>query len=257
MSPFHEQITAYEGRHGVWTLAVRTADPSSKFGRATIMELMDRVRQIGRDPSASAIILKSLGPEFCAGTREKLAPDLARFNTAEKVMEWARHVAKGSFTFWDLDIPVIAQVHGLCLNEGCDLAAACDLVYVTFDTQIGHDLSDDLEILEYAQMGMRGLLPWLVGIRCALEMALTGRRLIGETAVSAGFANNIFPRSSIDEAVIEIGCGIAALPADARRMLKRITHNQIRAMGVREAIMPSEGVVPTLYGNLHLPFTDN
>ena len=45
---------------------------------------------------------------------------------------------RGLVQIWDLAKPVIAQVHGYCLAGGSELAAACDLVYVAEDAQIGY-----------------------------------------------------------------------------------------------------------------------
>ena len=44
----------------------------------------------------------------------------------------------GAFKVWDLSTPVIAEVHGYCLAGGTELAASCDLVYVSDDSQIGY-----------------------------------------------------------------------------------------------------------------------
>ena len=42
------------------------------------------------------------------------------------------------FHIWDMAKPVIAQVLGWRLAGGLELAAACDLVYVAEDAQIGY-----------------------------------------------------------------------------------------------------------------------
>ena len=34
--------------------------------------------------------------------------------------------------------PIVGQVHGYCLAGGSELAAACDLLYVAEDAQIGY-----------------------------------------------------------------------------------------------------------------------
>jgi len=46
-------------------------------------------------------------------------------------------VVRGWLRIWDLPIPVIAQVHGACLAGGSQLAAICDITFVSDDARIG------------------------------------------------------------------------------------------------------------------------
>ena len=91
------------------------------------------------DPSVKVSVLRGAGPAFCAGyDLGANKPSTSRTHTAAGPGQWARHVVEGCFRIWDLAKPVIAQVHGWCLAGGSELAAACDLVYVAEDAQIGY-----------------------------------------------------------------------------------------------------------------------
>ena len=102
-------------------------------------ELFDCLEAYDSDPEVKVIIIAGKGPSFCAGY------DLSYDNTQDLPYHssktdgfWPRHVVEGAFKIWDLSTPVIAEVHGYCLAGGTELAASCDLVYVTDDAEIGY-----------------------------------------------------------------------------------------------------------------------
>ena len=68
---------------------------------------------------------------------------------------------------------VIAQVHGYCLAGGTELATSCDLVYVADDAQIGYPVVRSMSPPD------NQFFPWLVGMRNAMEMMLTGDAISG------------------------------------------------------------------------------
>ena len=89
-------------------------------------------------------------------------------------------------SIWDLAKPVIAQVHGYCLAGGTELATACDLVYVADNAEIGYPVVRSMSPPD------NQFFPWLLGMRNAMEMMLTGESISGKEAVKKGFANNCF-----------------------------------------------------------------
>ena len=93
---------------------------------------------------------------------------------------WPRHVIDGAFKIWDLSTPVIAEVHGYCLAGGTELAASCDLVYVAHDAEIGYPVVRSMSPPD------NQFFPWLMGMRNAMEMMLTGESISGEEAASQG-----------------------------------------------------------------------
>src|ERR1700752_425920 len=148
------------------------------------------------DPAVRVSILRGAGPAFSSGY------DLSADNSKDQPYyspggpgQWARHVVDGWFTIWDLAKPVIAQVHGYCLAGGSDLAACCDLVYVAEDARIGYPPTRLMSPPD------NQFHPWLMGMRTAMEMFLTGDAITGAEAAAKGFANRAFPAAELDEAV--------------------------------------------------------
>ena len=143
---------------------------------------------------------------------------------------WPRHVVEGAFKIWDLATPVIAQVHGYCLAGGTELAASCDLVYVANDAKIGYPVVRSMSPPD------NQIFPWLMGMRHAMEMMLTGESIDGETAVKQGFANRSFDVDSLGEEVLKIAEKVAKVPSDLQAINKRAVHRQMEAMGMRTGI---------------------
>src|SRR5215467_12970425 len=150
-------------------------------------EILQALEEADQDQDVRVSILRGAGRCFSAGY------DLGMNNikgqpyyTAGGTGQWPRHVIEGSFRIWDMAKPVIAQVHGYCLAGASELAAACDLVYVAPDAQIGYPPVRSMSSPDFLWQ------PWLLGLRRAMEALLTGDSISGTEAVQAGYANRAF-----------------------------------------------------------------
>jgi enoyl-CoA hydratase len=124
---------------------------------------------------------------------------------------------------------VIAQVHGWCLAGGSELATGCDLVYVAEDARMGYPA------VRFGVPDMH-FHAWMVGMRTAMEMMLTGDSLTGVEAVEKGWANRAFPVERLDAEVLAVAERIAKLPSDLVQLNKRVVHRGMEIMGLRTAI---------------------
>jgi enoyl-CoA hydratase len=152
------------------------------------------------------------------------------YETAMGAGFWPRHVVEGWFRIWDLAKPVIAQVHGYCLAGASELATACDLVYVADDAQIGYP---PVRSMSPPDMQFH---PWLVGMRAAMELMLTGDSISGAEAARLGFANRAFPAAELEQQVLEIAQRVAKIPSDLQQLNKRSVHRAMEIMGIRAAL---------------------
>ncbi len=184
-----------------------------------------------QNPDIRVTIIRGAGPCFSAGY--DLQSDVSKdqpFYTAGGLANWPRHVVEGFFKIWDLAKPVIAQVHGYCLAGGTELATACDLVYVAEDAKIGYPVVRSISPPD------NQFYPWIVGLRRAMELMLTGDHMSGAEAAESGFANRAFPAESLEEEVLRIAERVAKTPTDLQQINKRAVHRQMDAMGIRAGI---------------------
>jgi enoyl-CoA hydratase len=139
-------------------------------------------------------------------------------------------VVEGWLSIWDLAKPVIAQVHGYCLAGGSELAACCDLVYVAEDARIGYPPTRLMSPPD------NQFHPWLVGMRTAMEMLLTGDAITGADAAARGFANRAVPAAELEQTVLTVAERIALVPTELTQINKRSVHRAMEIMGLRAAI---------------------
>jgi enoyl-CoA hydratase len=194
-------------------------------------QLLQALREGDADDSVRVQIVRGAGPSFSAGY------DLGGGNEGEEMPfytpagegQWPRHVTESWMSIWDLAKPVIAQVHGYCLAGGSELATGCDLVYVAEDAQMGYPA------VRFGVPDMH-FHAWLLGMRKAMEMMMTGDSISGVEAVELGWANRAFPVEELDERVVEVATRIAKMPPDIVALNKRIVHRGMEVMGLRTAI---------------------
>lgn len=194
-------------------------------------QLFAALHAADRDDAVRVTIVRGAGPCFSAGY--DLAADYLEdqpYFSAWGDGLWPRHVVQGWFDIWDLAKPVIAQVHGYCLAGGAELAAACDLVYVADDAQLGYP---PVRMMSPPDMQF---FPWMAGMRNAMELMLTGDAISGVEAARIGLANRAFPAAKLPAAVLAIAERVAKVPSDLQQVNKRAVHRAMEIMGIRTAI---------------------
>jgi len=227
----YELILVDEPRPKIRRITLNRPDKRNPLSNALRGELFDALEQADRDDNVAVIVLRGAGTSFSAGYDLKTDVHQGQpWHTAGGLGNWPRHVVEGCFRMWDLSKPLIAQVHGYCLAGGTELATGCDLVYVAEDAQIGYPPVRSMSPPE------NQFYPWLVGMRRAMEMMLTGDSISGLEAVECGFANRAFPAEKLEDEVLAIAERVARIPPDIQQINKRAVHRQMEAMGLRAGI---------------------
>ena len=216
---------------GIRRLTMNRAEKRNALNNPLRGAILEALIEADRDPEVKVSILRGAGPSFSAGY------DLSANNavdqpyyTAAGAGQWARHVVEGWMKIWDLAKPVIAQVHGHCLAGGSELASCCDLVYVAEDANIGYPA---VRLMSPPDNQFH---PWLMGMRSAMEMMLTGDGISGTEAAQKGFANRAFPAEALEAEVLKIAERVALIPTELNQINKRSVHRAMEAMGLRAAI---------------------
>ncbi len=194
-------------------------------------ELIHALQTADDDPSVRVTIVRGAGPSFSAGYdlgggNEGL--DMPHFTPGGEG-QWPRHVTETWMGIWDLAKPVIAQVHGYCLAGGSELATGCDLVYIAEDAQMGYPA------VRFGVPDMQ-FHAWMLGMRAAMEMMVTGDSISGVEAVRLGWANRAFAAEDLEAEVLAVAERIATIPSDIVQLNKRTVHRAMDVMGMRSAI---------------------
>lgn len=192
--------------------------------------LFEELRAADNDPDVSVIVIRGMGSCFSAGYDLKIPGEAVERPTAHRDGWWSRHVVAGWMEMWDMTTPIIGQVHGYCLAGGSELAAACDLVYVAEDAEIGYP---PVRLMSPPDLAWQ---PWLMGMRRGMEALLTGDSMTGSEAVVAGFANRAVPLDQLEDLVLERAERVARIPADLLTLNKRVVHRAMEAAGMRTGL---------------------
>lgn len=192
-------------------------------------EIFAALEAADRDPDVRVIVIRGAGTCFSSGYDLSSLGELP-FHTAGNQGQWARHVVEGCFRMWDMAKPIIAQVHGWCLAGGSELAVACDLVYVAEDAQIGYPAVRTMSPPDNQYHA------WIVGMRAAMELMLTGDAVSGTEAVRLGFANRAFALDALERETLAMAQRIAKVDPELAQLNKRLVHRQMEAMGMRAGI---------------------
>ncbi len=203
-----------ETRVGLLTL--NRPDALNAFTNQMLDELGDGVKQAERDGSVGALVITGAGRGFSAGQdlKEHEANDGAAMvgdhlrTRYHPIIERLYGMAK----------PTLAAVNGVAAGAGMSLALACDLRVAGPRTRfvqafVGVGLVPD--------SGSTHLLPLLVGPARALEMALTGAPVDGETAFAWGLVNRLVADDAVLEAATGWAAQLAAQPPKAVELIKR------------------------------------
>ncbi|KAH9261623.1 hypothetical protein BASA81_000279 [Batrachochytrium salamandrivorans] len=194
-------------------------------------QLFDQLQINDQDPDIRVTIIRGSGTCFCSGYDLSMNRSVPLpFFEADGDGKFQRHVLAGWFGMMDLAKPVIAQVHGFCLAGGSELAAACDLVYVSENAKVGYP--------PVRSMGLPDtqIFPWVMGMRSSMKIMLTGDSMSGKEAAETGWANQCFPDDELEERVLDVAQRVAKISSDLLAFNKRSVHRAMESMGMRACL---------------------
>lgn len=145
------------------------------------------------------LVLTGSGGEFCAGA--DLDPNrLERLASVEDRHERMKLVGSVAMALHRITRPTIAAVDGVAVGAGMNLALGCDLVVATDRARFSEIFVRRGLTLD---SGGSWLLPRIVGLQRAKELALTGRMVGAEEALSLGLVLEVVPADELETRVEE------------------------------------------------------
>ena len=218
--------------NGIADVRLNRPDKLNALDQAMFQGIVEAGESLKADPSVRVVVLSGEGRGFCAGLDFSSFQAMAGGPATEPRERSSEgglgaigdtggritHLGQQAAWVWqELEVPVIAAVHGPALGGGLQIALGADIRIVAPDAK--------LSVLE-ARWGlipdMTGtvMLPKLVGLDVAKELTLTGRMVSGEEAVQLGLATRVAddPRA----AAFELAADLVGKSPDALREGKRL-----------------------------------
>jgi len=192
---------------GVADVRLNRPDKLNALDNDMFAALVDAGAKLARDATVRAVVLSGEGRAFCAGldfsgflsmagqgrgTVDR-GSDEPRSNedigTIGRTDGRITHLGQQAAHCWsEVEVPVIAAVHGHCLGGGLQIALGADIRIVHPEAKLSV-----LEIRWGLSPDMTGTatLPRLVGPDVAKELTWTGRMVTGAEAVALGLATRV------------------------------------------------------------------
>ncbi|MFD9892966.1 enoyl-CoA hydratase/isomerase family protein [Amycolatopsis sp. NPDC059027] len=202
---------------GIAQIRLNRPERLNAVAPALVDDLLAALDEVARG-DARVVVLSGNGRAFCAGhDLKEPTPEgdsRARLDRLQDVTRRLRALRQ----------PVIAAVHGYAIGAGAEFALGCDLILAAEDAVFRFpEVSLGLSVTGAASR----LLPLLVGPLKAKELLLLGDRISGTEAHELGLVNAVFPASELPERALDWAAKIAAHPAEAATMAKRVLDSGI------------------------------
>lgn len=182
------------------------------------------------DDDVRVVVLRGAGRAFCAGYDLNQDAEEGTKDAAE----WQRELDRDTerlLRILELPKPVIASVQSYCLAGGTDLMLACDLAVASDDAVFGY------VDIRFGSGVVSMFLPWVVGVRAAKELILTGEdRIPAAEALRIGLVNRVVPRDELDEATMALADEIAKNEPFVVRTMKASINRVWQIAGLRAAL---------------------
>jgi enoyl-CoA hydratase/carnithine racemase len=220
-----------EVNNGIADVRLNRPDKLNALDQAMFQGIVDAGESLKGDPAVRVVVLSGEGRGFCAGLDFSSFQAMAGSEAPAPEPEGDRslgaigqtdgritHLGQQAAWVWqELEVPVIAALHGAVLGGGLQIALGADLRYVAPDAK--------LSVLEsrwglIPDMTGTVILPMLVGRDVAKELTFTGRMVSGAEAVALGLATKVAddPRA----AALELAADLVTKSPDALREGKRL-----------------------------------
>jgi enoyl-CoA hydratase/carnithine racemase len=204
---------------GIVTVTLNKPQKKNAVDPAMWVEMARVWDDVARNPRRDrAVVVTGAGGAFCSGADLWLPPG----EEPPHQLTAMREVSAAIQGLHDLPQPTIAKVPGVAAGAGCSLALACDLI-------VAGDSARFAEIFPKRGLaldaGSSWLLPRLIGLHKAKELAFFGDILSAAEAQSFGLVNRVVPDDELDDFVQGWASRLAVGPPIALSLSKKLLND--------------------------------
>jgi enoyl-CoA hydratase len=221
-------LVALDVAESVAFITLNRPDKLNAINRAMLEELEQALDTAEADDRVRAIVLRGEGRAFSAGfDLDSPAFDGCNFDAIREELTRDFNLI---MRFWDCRKPTVAAVHGYCLGSSMEISAVCDVTVAADDCRFG------APEVRYGSGIVCLVLPWIVGLKNAKELLLTGANIDAARALSIGLVNRVVPADELRPAAEAIAREIAANDAEAVRLTREAINRGFETAGLRRAL---------------------
>jgi len=206
---------AQEG--AVTTVTLNSPDKLNAMSRTMWRELKGAFEAIQADAQCRCVLVRGEGSHFCAGGDIAEYPDF-RFDPAELRRFHEDDVWGALSAMLACDVPLIAQIQGVCMGAGVEIASACDLRLAAVDAKFGAPI---------ARLGFpmapreAALVAGAVGEMTARAMLLAAEVFTAQHMAAQGFLTHTMEPAELEPTCLALARRVTALAPQAARLNKQ------------------------------------
>ena len=205
---------------GVVTVTMNRPERKNAANGKMLVELRAVFEEVEDNPDDRAMVLTGAGGAFCSGA-DLSDPSGPASDPSRSGLSRMRRLGDVALALHHISKPTVAKVDGFAVGAGLSLALGCDLIVCSDRAKLSMIFSKRGLALDN---GASWLLPRLVGMARAKEIALFGGMWSGEEALAMGLVNRVLPLDELDGFVDEWARTLAAGPPLALSMTKTLLH---------------------------------
>jgi feruloyl-CoA hydratase/lyase len=202
---------------GVLTITLNRPQQRNAMDVALTLDMQTLLQEVAVDRTVRVVLLCGAGAGFSVGW------DDVDFSDAALHSDEHLRAARAAASHWPVRLlrllpqPVIARVHGFCLDEAIAVIEGCDIVFAADNTRFG------LPAIDAAQLPAGPLgksLSRVMAPRAASFHALTGQAFGGVEAARCGLVTRSFPAQDLEPETASLITDLLAKDALALQFTK-------------------------------------
>ncbi|WP_255167001.1 enoyl-CoA hydratase/isomerase family protein [Natrononativus amylolyticus] len=192
------------------------------FSTETAAQLADEIEAVSPDDH-HAVVLTGEGAAFSAGGDIQAMADRTEGpqEAYERVCETFGRVVESML---ECRVPIVAKVNGDAVGAGLAIAALSDFAYATEEARFSCAF---VRVGLIPDTGGTFLLPKLVGLRTAKQLAFTGEFFSAAEAADYDLINEAVPDEELDERVAETVDRLGRRPTRTIGLMKQAMHENL------------------------------
>jgi methylglutaconyl-CoA hydratase len=210
----------YESHGTTAYVTLNRPDKRNALNDEIVAELKSALGQANADQAIRCMVIRGAGADFCSGADLSALKKIANASAAENLAD-AGALMELFLLIRNLDVPVIAAVHGRALAGGCGLALACDIVLAESGARFGFP---EVKIGFVPAMVM-AILRRSASEKRAFELLTTGHEISADDAESFGLVNHTFEAAQFEAEVEGFASRFEKLSRSAVSLSKRLFYS--------------------------------
>ena len=216
---------------GLMWIAFNRPKVMNAFNFAQWHDLKAALDSAAADDEVRVVAIRGEGDKFSAGydLTAALSGDLAE-PLPNAFRDYVDIGNAACWAVWNLKKPVISAIRGYCLGGAFELAMACDFAYADTSAQLGEPevlLSDAPPFL---------ISPWVMGMRQAKHILLSGELVSAQTAMVYGILNRVCEPDDLEGTVRRMAKRLMGFAPETWHQNKSAVNRSYEIMGFQSCV---------------------